>query len=294
MGIKYAHKLTHSIEELSFGNIETIIRSRYLRNLKNVGTNSRLQQPTIDVDVSWLYRSKRNIKEERRISSMMDFLLEFTRIGISVVLVCDGDTRHHSKKASIERRAKLYSNTIEGYITRNKLMSVTKEKLNANDAQEIARLTEQEKNLSTKIKNLEKYDKGTKMDVGQDFYLALCAYIDGIPLTDYGNQNGRIYVIKAEFQADSVISYRLVNKISDMALCNDSDLAMYAGKYCISIKSFTIVNKQIRQFAIFSGSTKIINSIKKLLHFDKTTVQKKLLCQIVLYLMVYNVNEPEH
>ena len=247
MGIKHAHKLTHAVEALSLGNVEVIARHRFSVNrLQHNDTIStpRLNQPTLDIDVSWLYRSRNSITEENRVTYIFNICLQFTQIGISVVLVCDGDQRHHSKRATIERRSKMYNNSIKGYVTRSKLMCISKERLLAANNTIKQQLLEEEKKLSMQIKSLEKADQASKIDVGHEFYLSLCAYVDGIPNKDFGNKGARIYVIKAYFQADSSLAYRLINNISDMSFCNNSDLAMLTGKKCLSIKNFKIQNKK--------------------------------------------------
>ena len=88
------------------------------------------------------------------------------------------------------------------------------------------------------------------MNVGNFFY-DLCSYIDGLAPQEFGTRNGKIYVVQAEFQADAVMAHRLVNKISDIALCADSDLAAMAGPDCISIKEINYNNKQISSVELF-------------------------------------------
>jgi hypothetical protein len=66
-------------------------------------------------------------------------------------------------------------------------------------ATEIASITEDESNLSKKICSLEQSDQSAKIDVGQDFYLTLINYINGLPKSNFGKSNGKISVIQAEF-----------------------------------------------------------------------------------------------
>ena len=91
MGVKHAHKLTYSIEGLSLSRVELLAQARYLevKNNKKIKVK-RMQQPTIDVDISWLYRSKSNIQEENRLGHVINICLVFARVGFCVVLVCDG------------------------------------------------------------------------------------------------------------------------------------------------------------------------------------------------------------
>ena len=107
MGVKHAHKLTYSTKGLSLSRVELLAHARYLevKNNKKIKVK-RMQQPTIDVDISWLYRSKSNILEENRLAYVINICLLFSRAGFLVVLVCDGRSRHHSKRATIERNSK--------------------------------------------------------------------------------------------------------------------------------------------------------------------------------------------
>ena len=272
MGVKYAHQLTHSIKGLSIGNIETIAKKRFVSSIYYDDKKSRIQQPTIDVDVSWLYRSKNKIAEENRMSYIVDICLEFCRNGMVVVLVCDGSHRHHSKRASIERRAEMYNNMIQGLMHRSELMRLHKDRISATTTEERERILSLEQKIAKTIKQLEEADQqASKMDVGDDFYLSLCAYIDGIENKHYGNRNGKFFVIKSKFQADSVIAQRLVNGISDIAFCNDSDLATLAGKECISISRYKISSKKINNIEIFVACESAISLIKKWLAINDRT-----------------------
>jgi hypothetical protein len=152
-----------------------------------------------------------------------------------VVLVCDGPIPHHSKRASTERVSQLYNNTINSYIAQTELMQLMQQHCCSNDATEIATIMIEEANLSKRIRTLAASDQSAKIDVGQDFYLTLINYIDGLPKSDFGESNGKISVIKAKFQADSILSYRLLNNISNLCLTIDSDIAALAGLKCVCI-----------------------------------------------------------
>jgi hypothetical protein len=49
-----------------------------------------------------------------------------------------------------------------------------------------------------------------------------------------------LVVIQAEFQADSVIAYRTMQKLNDIVFMQDSDLAALCGKECVSIGKHTV------------------------------------------------------
>jgi hypothetical protein len=272
MGVKHAHKLTYSINGLTLSRVELVAHARYqeVKNDNKIKVQ-RMQQPTIDVDISWLYRSKSNILEENRLAYVINLCLVFARVGFVVVLVCDGGSRHHSKRATIERHSKAYQNTIASYVARAKLMQLCRQRLQSDSMEEKAALLEQEKLTSIKIKKFEKAEQREKINVGEHFYKDLCLYVDGLLRQEFGTRGGKLFVIQAEFQADAVLAYRLVNKISDIALCADSDLASLAGEECVSIKDLTYTNKEITQIELFFAFESTMLKVKNLLHIDEDT-----------------------
>ena len=272
MGIKYAHQLTHSLGGLSLSRLHLIAQHRFLLSKTQTTTNNqRLQQPTLDVDISWLYRSKNKIVQANRIQHVIDICVEFVRVGFAVILVCDGVNRHHSKRATIGRLAKSYNNSINGYIARSKLMQLSKQRQQTDLISEQNAITEEEKTLTKQIQSLESQDQASKIDVGEEFYQNLCKFVDGIPQKELGNQNGKLMVIQAEYQADSVIAYRLINKISDISFCIDSDIAALTGIDCCSIKSYKYSNKQVSDIELFFADKSSLDYICNYLEINDLT-----------------------
>jgi hypothetical protein len=112
MGIKYAHQLTHSISGLSLSHVDLIAQEIFkLKTTHNHHIN-HIQQPTLDVDISWLYRSKNKITQDNRLRCVINVCLEFVKFGFVVVLVWDGPISHHFKRASTERASQLYNNKL--------------------------------------------------------------------------------------------------------------------------------------------------------------------------------------
>ncbi len=272
MGVKHAHKLTYSLDGLSLARVELIAQARFLEVKSNRNVKiSQMQQPTIDVDISWLYRSKGHIQEENRISYAINICLLFARVGFSVVLVCDGGQRHHSKRATIERHCKMYENTIAMYVSRAKLMQLCRQRLQSNSVEEKATILEDEKRIGQKVKKFEKAEQGEKINVGENFYQDLCQHVDGLPHQEFGTRGGNIFVIQAEFQADAVIAHRMVNRITDIALSNDSDLASLAGPDCVCIKELHYANNEITSLNLFFAFESTMLKIMEKLMMDNDT-----------------------
>jgi hypothetical protein len=68
--------------------------------------------PMINVDASWAVISKTNISSHNKVNCLMHIELIFCNAGFNVVLVCDSDSGHHSKKATIKRVADSYNDRI--------------------------------------------------------------------------------------------------------------------------------------------------------------------------------------
>ena len=62
--------------------------------------------------------------------------------------------------------------------------------------------------------------------------------------TEFGDKiaDSLTYMV-AEFQADSVLAYRTVNKMNDIVISSDSDQSVHTGPDCICIKGYNLKDK---------------------------------------------------
>jgi hypothetical protein len=139
MGISHAHKLTHQITGITHDELLKIVKSRSLRRASD-------DKPTIDIDISYVYRKLYNKDGQSRIKYIMCLCEVLCKSGLRVVLVCDGSVRHHSKRASIQRQVEKYKTKVELYQTRCELMQVIK-------GISVAKTVDEKNNL--KLKNLD-------------------------------------------------------------------------------------------------------------------------------------------
>jgi hypothetical protein len=86
---------------------------------------------------------------------------------------------------------------------------------------------------------LEKKVDNADLDVGDSLFHCL---IEESQKKREANPTNEIIVMQAEFQADSVIAYRTMQTLNDMAIMEDSDLAALCGEQCVSISKFEITN----------------------------------------------------
>ena len=149
MGINNAHKLTHQITGVTQDELLKIVKDRSRRR-------SYENKPTIDIDISYVYRKLYNKDQHSRIKYIMSLCDLLCKNGVRVVLVCDGSVRHHSKRASIQRQVEKYKTKVMLYQTRCELMHVIKSKSDAKSAEEKENLKLEELRLSELSSKLEK------------------------------------------------------------------------------------------------------------------------------------------
>jgi hypothetical protein len=69
--------------------------------------------PTIDVDASWVVRSKTIIaNSHNKVAYIIKIALCLANAAFNIVLVCNSDKRHHSKRATIKRTADSYNDKL--------------------------------------------------------------------------------------------------------------------------------------------------------------------------------------
>lgn len=263
MGIVGAHELSHSVKCLTVQDIYNI--SSFIRQQR-----SDLSQPTIDLDASLIFRGSK-LSVDNRMRQMMEICCQFASVGFKVVVVCDGPVRHHTKRASIQRQSEKFSNKVESYLLRVQLMGIMALKKATNDMVERTKLEEEENFVSCDIKSIERKLQYGNVDVGQIFFAVLEEHVAKIPSNDLGTKDGCIEVIQAEYQADSVLAFRQVNKFSDVVFSSDSDLLAHCGPTCLGIKlfNFTLRGKKsgVDNIELFTADTTMLQRMTVLFHF---------------------------
>ena len=253
MGVKNGHALLYSIKNLSFSDICVI--SRYRNTLCYIKNKSRNSKTIIDIDASWLAFQAN--KSSTPAQFVVSICLLFAREGFEVVVVCDGKTRHHSKRSTIGRSFTNHSNKIELFwmrciykalVDKANVVKTVLEKNNIKKEIEI---------LKEKINKLDNKVNKRIIDVGLNFYDALHSAISELIVSDLGAKDGSIRMLISEFQADAVIAYRTNQFLNNITICSDSDQSVLCGVNCLSIKKFTFVNskknRKISNFEIFSS-----------------------------------------
>lgn len=272
MGITGAHELSHSVKGLSVQDVYNI--SSYIRKQKNIDT-----QPTIDLDASLIYRSSK-LSIDNRMVQFIDICCHFSRAGFAVFVICDGAIRHHTKRATIQRQASLFSTKVKSYLLRVRLMSIAENKKATTDAAQSLALETEESNVSSQLKLCERKTIQSSVDVGQEFFKMIETHVKNIPSLDKGTKNGSITVLQAEFQADSLLAHRIVKNISDMVVSSDTDLLAHAGHKCLGIKIYNYVMKGkksgIDNIEVFAADILMLQDIVAALRIKMTDKSVKI------------------
>lgn len=264
MGITGAHELSHSVRGLTLQDVYKICT--FIRQQRN--DNDR---PTIDLDVSLIYRSSK-LSIDNRKRQFIDICCQLAAVGFAVVIICDGSVRHHSKRATVQRQASLFGEKVKSYLLRVRLMSIMVLKSSATDTVEKERLESEENSVSSQLKTLEKKLQYSNVDVGQEFYESLLHHVYNIPKANLGKKGGTIEIFQAEYQADSVLAFRRVNNISDIVFSSDSDLLAHAGSMCLGIKCFNYIsrgkNTGMDQIELFVADDVMLSNITTALRME--------------------------
>jgi hypothetical protein len=156
MGIKSASSLLYHIKGLSIKSIKDIINNIYFKDDQSSFPTSESRNTIIckkyliDVDCNWVACHLGTTSPDEAAYIICDFLEALSQYGFVVPPICDGERRHHSKRATVDqiaKREKLKAKTIG---ERFNLLS-TSQKL-----QNILNLDVTERQRLESVKSLEK------------------------------------------------------------------------------------------------------------------------------------------
>lgn len=211
---------------------------------------------------------------------MLNLASDLPKVGFIVVFICDGETRHHSKRATIQKKAKYQKQVIEGYLKRIELMLLAKKREQSTSVEEINLNTKQETLLSNKIKSMEKIQQSSNVNVGLEFYENIKSMIEEFQLDQKVITNENIFVLQAKFRADSVLAYRCIYGYCDIVFSSDSDLAALAGSRCLGIKSFKyndkLKNNKLSDVSLYTPSTETLKFVSEAIHLSSNSTRKKI------------------
>lgn len=152
MGILSGNIITHLIKRLSVRDVKDSIKIIRQRGAENESEHLRL-----DVDISWIvFKIGANKKPpQEAVTLVCDFLQTLAKYGFVVTPICDGEIRHHSKRASTDRVSKREKDRVKATVSRLQLLNIGQQINNTNDVNEKERLKTRQAELNKVITTLE-------------------------------------------------------------------------------------------------------------------------------------------
>ena len=143
MGLQNGVKCLSTIDNIPIAGFMHLLRYYCEKN------DFHSTQPIIDFDMNWLLmnKSKPTDSIKTRVDKVVDILVAFSKCGCVCVPVCDPENRHHSKRASVERRAKNLILDIRVKYARYALAQVNQQLLNGESSPKLVK----EKNDLAKV-----------------------------------------------------------------------------------------------------------------------------------------------
>jgi hypothetical protein len=238
MGLKTGHQISYTINSVNLTSLYNV--AFQLMQEKKIDDVFRANIPTIYIDASWVVRSM-TCSPQGRTAYFVRFCCCLSRAGFHVVVVCDGDKRHWSKRSTIKRKADSYYNKIMFMRKKCELQNlrhcIENEKSNIRTAE----LRVMELNLVSDTRLLYNKIENEVIDVGNKFYESLKIMIEKLTECELGA--GEITVQQAIFQADTVLSEAIINNKAEILLTSDTDQLALSGKDCIGIKKYKYNDK---------------------------------------------------
>ena len=172
--------------------------------------------------------------------------------GVHSIIVVDGPTRHHSKKATIERDTVYEQKKLDTLILRRTLLQLVEQSRKPELPQEeLVTIKGEIEKIEKTVTSNEKAIRARLLP--DDFLDSLKDEVN--KLKQDSGREGTVKVIQAKTQADLVIEHLAVTGIIDGAVANDCDFVVVAGKSMMLIKDFKL-GKPASKKLLLGNSTK--------------------------------------
>jgi hypothetical protein len=231
MGVQTGKDLLNSnASALTLDELVTVLRHR--------ADFRGAHHPTIMFDCNWLARKLGKGGNRDPIPFITMLAEAFVTRNVNIHLVCDGPTRHHSKKATFDRLRGSEQARVDTIFHRKHLMELVERSRRLDLSQE--EVTETAKCIVDIQKTITSLEKKIKEEfVSSDFVASLKEASDDLCFSKgYGD---KVYFCIARTQADSVIQYSATHDKIDGAVANDADFACVAGAKMLMVKDFKLV-----------------------------------------------------
>ena len=116
MGLKCGNTINFGINNIDFKCLLTIVKFRVSRRSSNIDV-----RPVIDIDASWVIRRFCSYPLSMRLNYLMSMCMLFILDGCCVYIICDGEHRCHTKRATTKRTADLHRQSLNYHSSKCKL-----------------------------------------------------------------------------------------------------------------------------------------------------------------------------
>ena len=233
MGVKDGSKAADQILGLTLAQFCSMMRNQ-------AETNGRSGKPALDIDASWLWYKFKN-RSGGPLGNIVAFAKFLAKEGFAINVVCDADERDDSKRASIDRRVGREYARFMAVDAKAQIMRLSMKLRNGEYASEAERV-----DMESRRNWLSKYSAtDANLEGGggppDDYYVQLR---NNLQAREIGHRGGSIDVVKAACQADFHIAYRIVGKLTDAVISNDTDYHFITGM-AVCITDFNFSSKKV-------------------------------------------------
>ena len=258
MGLNYGDQITFKGTSLVARELIST-----LQLIGNKSSSSRTTRKRIDCDVSniihYLSFKHSSIFSTALVNDVALFLKTLAAdSGCIITPILDGDIRPQSKRDAFKRRYESTMNRVNSYFCRQYAMKLAAKGSN---------MTNEEKNeFHLFNKEAKALESSTRLQVPSNLLeqldstlMAAYAYSTDLESGGYVSQN----IIKAEFEANYIMTYWFRNGLSDLVFSTDADMATLCGPDSIAITYFgEEKDKKKRKRNNERGSSPYIYNIK--------------------------------
>ena len=192
--------------------------------------------PIAVIDANWLaYRlsSTSKLSPEVIISKFVALLIKNS---FQVCVICDGKSRHHSKRSSLQRSARREHQRILAIKCRLELTQL-RTFLNDLPLSDIAQRSKMKTDIKKKETECLKLEKASQQVCGAEFVDSLRELMDDMK-TSMDLLPQQLIFIESVDQADPMIVRQSQLHPGSVCFSADSDISILAGDKCLSVKSF--------------------------------------------------------
>jgi hypothetical protein len=270
MGVASGGKMLYHVPVKTLAELLIVLRRRRIDPVGNVS-------PSVFLDANWLAR--KFSKRKGGANACIAFIaLALAVRGVAVVVCGDGDSRHHSKKATTKRITEAEQAKLNCLFLRKKLACLVEESRDTNITHE------QKEEIASEIKKIHSTVKTQESKFSEnilpdDFAATLSDALDDAKEKIPNQSSGSIIFRTARTQADCVIAFNAVRRTCVAAFANDSDFVTMAGNAMLLVKDFklgkkTEDDKSLFDFLLATGFLDVMkDSITNPLSISQSAVQ---------------------